>query len=472
MKQRILVTTASVCALLAVALLISGGTPTTVAQSGPDTMLPQAKPGECYAKVLVPAEYKTQTETVVIQPASESFKLTPPRYEWANEKVLVKEASKKIEAIPAKFETKTEKIEIRAPRAVWRTGSRVDAPIADITLIAAASALGLPANPEKGLCFAEYTQNSKFDAKTEKVLVQDAHEKVEIVPAEYEWVEERVLAKPASFKLMAVAAEYETVTEKVLKTAAYTTWKKGRGPVEKLDNASGEIMCLIEVPAKYETLTKRVLKSPAATKKVEIPAEYTTMRKQKLVKPATVKKTQVPADYRMVEKSVQVSGPKAEWVLVGKSGTGRATGRKLCRSEIAGRYQNVTKRVMSSPATTKESEIPAAYKTVRVRKLSQPAQETRVAIPAKSQEITKRIKVTDGKMEWRQVLCETNMSKDLIVRLQETLQRQGYDPGPVDGVLGGQTMNAVAEFQSKKGMPRGGLTLATFDALGISLSKS
>ncbi|MCB1751997.1 MAG: hypothetical protein KDI74_09760 [Gammaproteobacteria bacterium] len=62
------------------------------------------------------------------------------------------------------------------------------------------------------------------------------------------------------------------MTEKVLVKPAYTTWKSGRGRIERVDNASGEIMCPVEVPAEYRTVTKRVMKSGPSTRKETIPA--------------------------------------------------------------------------------------------------------------------------------------------------------------------------------------------------------
>ena len=55
--------------------------------------------------------------------------------------------------------------------------------------------------------------------------------------------------KAASTRLETVPAQYETVTEEVLVRPAYTTWKKGTGPIQRIDQATGEIMCLVEVPA-------------------------------------------------------------------------------------------------------------------------------------------------------------------------------------------------------------------------------
>ena len=83
----------------------------------------------------------------------------------------------------------------------------------------------------------------------EKVLVKEASERIEIIPAQYEWVEERVLVEAASSRLVEVPAKYAWQEERVVVKPAHTVWKKGNGPIEKVDNITGEIMCLVEVPA-------------------------------------------------------------------------------------------------------------------------------------------------------------------------------------------------------------------------------
>ena len=180
------------------------------------------------------------------------------------------------------------------------------------------------------------------------------------------------MVKEASERIETVPAVYETVTERVLVKPAYTTWKKGEGAITKVDNSTGEIMCLVEVPAEYKTVSKRVLKTPATSRKVSIPAEY---------------------------------------------------------------------------------------QTVRVRKLVQPASERTVQIPAEYDTIVKREKVTDSRLEWKSVLCDTNTNADVIASLQRALKMRGYNPGRIDGVLGRETLDAVAQYQRNKGMASGQLTM-------------
>ena len=74
-------------------------------------------------------------------------------------------------------------------------------------------------------------------------------------------------------------------------------------------------------------------------------------------------------------------------------------------------------------------------------------------------------------MQWRPVLCQTNMTQDVVMSIQRSLRNAGHDPGPIDGIIGRQTMAAVRSYQESKGLARGGLTLATLDSLGVTGSQ-
>ena len=50
-------------------------------------------PGECFARVIVPATYETSTEQVVLRQAGEEIVKIPGRFETVTERVLVQEAS-------------------------------------------------------------------------------------------------------------------------------------------------------------------------------------------------------------------------------------------------------------------------------------------------------------------------------------------------------------------------------------------
>ncbi|MCA9752980.1 MAG: peptidoglycan-binding protein [Gemmatimonadetes bacterium] len=303
-------------------LASTGGTKTQMT-GGSDLLPPNAEPGQCYARVLVPPVYETQTEQVMLKEAGSRIEVMQPKYDWAEQKVQTKEASYKLE----------------------------------------------------------------------------------VVPPTYEWVEENVMTKPARKELRVVPATYDTVTEKVLVTPERTYWKKGRGPIEKVDNGTGEIMCLVTEPARYETVSKRVVKSPERVEEVELPAEYSTVK-------------------RMVVKQ---------------------------------------------EATTRRVEIPAEFKTVKVLQQVKAPEQVKHEIPAEYGSVTKKVMVKESYLEWRPVICETNMTGGFVSRLQTSLKNAGFDPGPIDGIYGSQTQAAVRAYQSKNGLATGGLTYRTVEKLGLKL---
>lgn len=282
-----------------------------------------AKPGECYARVVIPARFDTTSERVLKSPQSDRIEIEPARYEWVEQRVMVKPESERIiEVAPAQY---------------------------------------------------RWTED--------RVLVTPAGETVEEVPARFHWVEEREMVKPAT-----------------------QVWKPGRGLIEKVNDATGEIMCLVEVPAEYRTIRKKVIDAPATTRRTATAAEYKTVRRQELVKPAEIRR----------------------------------------------------------------ETIPAQYETVRVRKLVSAAQERRIVIPAEYETVERQVEVASSRLEWRSVLCETNATADTIRDLQRALANAGYSPGKIDGKLGPATMSAVRAYQNSVGLAQGGVTSETLDRLGVS----
>ncbi|MEM7256941.1 MAG: peptidoglycan-binding domain-containing protein [Pseudomonadota bacterium] len=244
---------------------------------------------------------------------------------------------------------------------------------------------------------------ASYKSGTKRILVKEASERIETVPATYKTVTERVMVKPATTRLQQVAAVYGTETTRVLEKPAHTVWKKGTGPIQKIDAQSGEIMCLVEIPASYKTIQKRVLKTPATTKTINIPAEYKT----------------------------------------------------------------VEKRVVATPATTRKITVPAQYKTISTTEVASAAQERRIKIPARYQDVTSQKLVSEGSMQWREILCETNMTSSRIMGIQKALKAAGYNPGNIDGNIGADTMRAVNAYQRAKGLPVDKyLNMATVRALG------
>ncbi len=283
-----------------------------------------------------------------------------------------------------------------------------------------------PPNAEAGKCYARVLTPARYEMQTEKVLSSDATEHLQVIPAKYTWTKKKVLIKEASERIVVVPATYTTITEKViiaepterivstapvyktvsekiLVSAAHTVWKKGRGPIEKLDDATCEILCLVNKPAVYKTVTRRIVQAPASTKSIPVPAVFKT----------------------------------------------------------------VTRRVIDSPATTKVVEVPAVYKTVKVKELVEPASVKRTSIPEQYRTVQKKVKISDSELKWQAIACKSAITRVNIKGVQRALKNAGFNPGPIDGIMGWRTKSALHKFQKSQGISTGALTQETLANLGL-----
>lgn len=434
-----------------------------------EDVLPTAKAGQCFAKVLVPAKFEDRTDKITVREAAHNIKITPPQYKTVVEKITIEEATENVLDVPVVYKKVEEKVLVKDARKVWRKGLSKKSKKAPADWVAAGLSNGVPKDAPVKSCYEEFLQPAKFETEEKKLIKKQAATRIEIVPAKYEWVEKKVLVKEASENIVEVPPVYEIKEEKVLEKAAYTTWKRGRGPIERIDHSTGEIMCLVDVPAQYKTIRKKIVKTPASTKKITVPAEFKIVKVRKLISPVEKKEIKIPETYQVVKKTVLKSNEVINWRPENTVGEGSPTGKKICRVEIPAKYQTVVKQMVDKPATTKKVAVPAKLRDVKVSKLVNPAKESKVEIPAKYENVTKRVKIAEEKLAWRSVLCETNTTKELLAEIQSALQKAGFDPGPADGSMGRKSQVALREFQKKNGLETGGITLSTLAALGVKV---
>jgi len=439
-----------------------------------DLLPPNAQPGECYARVWVDAEYKNVSEQVLVSEESQKINIIPAQYETVTETVLVSAASSRIETIPAVYGTETETVKVRDGERIWRVALEKNSAPANAALLNTAKAHGIDlASATPGMCFHEHYLPATYKTVTESVLTRAETEEVSIIPARYEMVEETVLVREASTRLENVPAEYGYEEERVIDKPAHTIWKKGTGPIQRIDEATGEIMCLVEVPATYKTIKRRVLVSPATTRTVEIPAEYKTVKVRKLAESAREVRTPVAAVYNDVDRKVLDQDARFVWHEVSNTDypASTRTGNKICLTETAPQYKTVTRTVVKTPAQSREIEIPAQYDQVQVTKLVKAASEQVEVIPAEYRSVTRRELVRDGFMDWRSILCETNMTRARISDIQRALISEGHNVGPngADGVIGSDTIRAINEFQAANNLPVDKyINIETLKKLGVS----
>jgi len=245
MKKKNLILTGLACTFLTVGNIMAQDYP------------PNADPGKCYAKCMIPDEYQTVSTLQEVKPASQRVEIVPAQYETVSEQVVVKPASKRLEVIPGKYETRTRQYESKA---------------------ASSRLVEVPAS---------------YETKTEQI---------EVAPATTKWVKRRgdsncLSANPDDclvWCLVEVPAQYQTITKTVLKTAATTQE--------------------VPIPAEYGTVSETVETQPATTREIEIPAEYRTVTKTVVKVPAQTRTIDIPAEYRdFTTRKLVRQGGMSEW---------------------------------------------------------------------------------------------------------------------------------------------------------------
>ncbi len=229
---------------------------------------PDALPGQCFARVLIPettevaseqvvdqperteikiipASYETVTETVVVKEQTTQYRVIPATYETVTEQVIVEPERTESIVVPAKMETYTEQVMVRPGYTTWKPGA------------------GLYGRGAAGLGAAGVSPDGSAAATGELLC------KVE-VPPEYKTVSRTRVVSP------------ETTDTRV-------------------------------IPAKYETVTKQVVAQPPQVVDEIIPAVTKTVSVRRLVSPAREDVIVIPATYKTIEKRVVTGGGGLEW---------------------------------------------------------------------------------------------------------------------------------------------------------------
>ncbi len=239
-----------------------------------------------------------------------------------------------------------------------------------------------------------------------------------------------------------------------------------------------------------------VVKEAAQTYKLEQP-QYVQVTESVKVQEAYKRLRVEPAEYKTEEREVLVESARiglrpcpAVGARSSKStSTSQATAQ--CTYEIPARYRKIKVQTLVKPETVREELIPAVYKEITKMVLAEPAKVVPVqipestvdmpvssvevppaAVPEQVQAVTVSVDVTEyenksPQLTWSRVICESDLSPDLIKTLQMSLQREGWMRGKADGKVGAQTLQAVKEFQASKGVESDYVTYQVLEWLGI-----
>ncbi len=467
--------------------------------------IPNQEPGKCYAKCMIPDEYENQTETIVVKAATSRVEVVPAVYGNETEKVLIKAAATRIEKKPALYTTQTERYRVGCPEGYMdglaENGTGTDECYKMVPVPATYK------NVTETVVVKEassriVTKPAVYKNETQTVIVKEATTRLETVPAVYETrTVDNVLVEAASSRIEKKPVPYNTVTETIVTRPASTKWVKKKADKNCLSADPNDclVWCLVEVPEQTRTITKQVMGSCDAgwtqvgeqcTREVEIPAKYGKRTERVVASPATTREVTVPQQTRTITTKVLVSPASEEVITIPeetKTITRRvvdvaASTKKVTTDPI---FKEYTRRVRTgcpegytfadaknpSDDCIKVIEIPAEYGTQTKRVVTSPATTRTIEVPAETRTVTKRVLVKAGGFtEWREVVCGSDITSDLVRQVQRALMSRGYDVGTAgaDNVLGRDTKAALVKFQKDNGLPVGNLDFETLKKLGIN----
>ncbi|MDX2234375.1 MAG: peptidoglycan-binding domain-containing protein [Hyphomonadaceae bacterium] len=263
---------------------------------------PEARPGQCFARVTIPAVMEVYSEERIVTPARTEERVIPPRYEVVDVQVLVSEPRTEQVVVPGVYRTFTE-TEVVTPERV--------------------EPVVIPA---------------RWETYAERVLVRPAY--VTWKPGD-NLFGRPATAAPAGAETdllcrVEVPAEYAQVTRRRVVTPERTTTRT--------------------IPAVTRQVTRRELVSPARVEARVVPAQYRTVKDRRLVSPETVETVVIPEVRRTEQLQRIVSPARMEWreVLCGTNAS-RAKLAAVQRALSARGYPTASDGVFG-PATLRAME--------------------------------------------------------------------------------------------------------------------
>ena len=172
----------------------------------------EAKAGEAWCRVLIPAKYEETETQVCCAPASCKREWIPPVYEEQERKVCCKPASCRTITTPAEYKTVTEKVEVCAARTVWKKIPCEDGELGE--------------GEKQGDCWQLTEIPAQYREVCKRVLVKEATCRQETTPPEYRTVTEKVMVKPGEWKTTPIPAQYKTVKGRKLVEPCRWEWRR------------------------------------------------------------------------------------------------------------------------------------------------------------------------------------------------------------------------------------------------------
>ncbi|PHR56070.1 MAG: hypothetical protein COA47_13350 [Robiginitomaculum sp.] len=223
---------------------------------------PNGLPGECFARVMTPAQYETVTEQVVVDEGGARIQVSAPQFAAQSQQYTVRDAGIRYEV-----------------------------------------------------------QQPTYRTVTEQVMVRPGYQTLQVVPGEYRTVTEQVQVSPPRLTWKPGASLASRAGVRVTQTHQGAVYCLVEEPgevqnVSKRVQVRAESVRAIDVPPVYQNITRQVMVDPGGVREIPIPAQYGSLTIQQLVQPAGQTSTAIAPRMGSVSRRVQISDESFSWVKV------------------------------------------------------------------------------------------------------------------------------------------------------------
>lgn len=261
--------------------------------SMPEILPPSSNPGECWARVKVPAQYSHASQTVMVEEGYSTVEVMQPRLETRRETYVSKEAS-------VRYEVK---------QPTYKTVSQ-------------------------------------------QIMTRPAYDKLSVSPPQFSTVQERMqISQPQLVWKKGNPAQLRSQGYIIHSTA--NGGQGGGGFYSEQSYQSGathcgsncEIWCLVEEPGESVSFSRKVMTQPGQVRRHKVPAQFRTITQQVVADPGGVREVHVPAQHATIEVH-DVVHPGGERVVSHPAKYGDVSKRVMTTPE---RYE--WRRVVCKPGT-------------------------------------------------------------------------------------------------------------------------
>lgn len=174
---------------------------------------PDARAGEVWCYVRIPAVTETVSEQVCVQPESSRQVWVEPVNQQVTERVCVQPESSRVIEIPAQFQDVAEQVCTAPGKTEWR---RVDCEAQS----------SLKPQEQIGECWTLVDVPPTYVTQTKRVCTQPASSRTELIPAVFENQTKTVCVKPGFYKTVSVPPVFETQTRTVTVCGPRWEWRR------------------------------------------------------------------------------------------------------------------------------------------------------------------------------------------------------------------------------------------------------